>query len=188
MSRREVEQASKSARLSQVELLSGADATVDNVVDALNRSPNIIHFATHIVAPPGHPEEAAVALTLNQNDLPELLTRETIASLRLPSSLVVLSGCSSGQGRTVPAAGLIGLSRAWLLAGASAVVVSDWPTPDDSGLFFSNFYSFFSELNSGSIAQRAAVALGRTQLVMARGGGYGSSPHLWGAYTLVARE
>ncbi len=102
----------------------------------------------------------------------------------------MLSGCASQQGENLPSAGLVGLSRAWLLAGASAVIVSAWPTPDDSGRFFSSFYSHL-ELNkskAGNLAERAAVALQKTQLDMQRSVGYRSSPSFWAAYSLISKE
>ena len=122
--------------------------------------------------------------------MPELLTREAIAGYRVPGSLVVMSGCSSQQGETLPSAGLIGLSRAWLLAGASAVIVSAWPTPDDSGRFFSSFYSHFQTLTSksGSLAKRASIALQQAQLETRQSNAYGSSPSFWAAYSVISKE
>jgi CHAT domain-containing protein/predicted negative regulator of RcsB-dependent stress response len=193
---REVRTSAQCSGMSKTELLLGTDANLRSVIAALEQRPSIIHFAVHVVSPPEHPEQAALALGLGENNVPELLTRERIASLRVPGSLVVLSGCSSGQGRTAPSTGLVGLSRAWLLAGASAVVVSNWPTPDDSGQFFSYFYSYLathpSSLTSGvhcdSLAKRAASALQQAQLETQRRGRYGSAPAFWAAYSLVAKE
>jgi CHAT domain-containing protein len=99
-----------------------------------------------------------------------------------------LSGCSSGQGKVLPGVGLVGLSRAWLLAGASAVVVSSWPTPDDSGKFFASFYRHFHEIHSGYTAQRAALALRRTEVDMLNGSGYQTSPSFWGAFAVISKE
>jgi CHAT domain-containing protein len=82
----------------------------------------------------------------------------------------------------------VGLSRAWLLAGAAAVVVSSWPTPDDSGRFFSSFYSHFDRIQSGDIAQRSALALRQTQLDMLNGSGYQTSPSFWGAFAVISKE
>ena len=45
-----------------------------------------------------------------------------IASRRVAGSLVVMDGCHSGQGQTLPGSGLMGLTRAWIGAGASTVV------------------------------------------------------------------
>jgi CHAT domain-containing protein len=187
-SEREVRSSSNLSGMSEAKLLVGGDATGRAFQNALSKTPEIIHFAVHVVSPPGEPEEAALALSLNQADIPELLTPEVIASYRVPGSLVVLSGCSSEQGKNLPGAGLIGLSRAWLLAGASAVVVSAWPTPDDSGRFFSAFYSHLAALRTGTLAQRAGIALQQAQKEVQRGGGYRSSPSFWAAYSIISKE
>jgi CHAT domain-containing protein len=190
---REIRTSAKSSGLPEAELLTGPDANIESLTAALARRPTIVHFAVHVVSPPVHPEQAALALSLGPDRVPQLLTKEKIASLRVPGSLVVLSGCASAQGQPVPSNGLIGLSRAWLLAGASAVVVSNWPTPDDSGQFFAIFYSYLTRSNSSSavpasLAERASDALQKAQLDIQRRGGYGSSPAFWAAYSVVSKE
>ena len=187
---REVRAAAKMSGLAEAQFLVGADATSSALRSSLSSRPEIIHFAVHVVSPEGKPEDAALALSLTNDDIPELLTPEAISAFRIPNSLVVLSGCSSQQGKAVPSAGLIGLSRAWLLAGASAVVVSAWPTPDDSGQFFSSFYSHLETktLTSESLADRAAAALELAQKDMQRNGGYRSSPSFWAAYSIISKE
>ncbi len=153
----------------------------------LTGQPGILHFAVHVVSPPDQPQQAALALSL-RNGIPELLTPEVVASFHTPGSLVVLSGCSSGQGKVIPGVGLVGLSRAWLLAGAAAVIVSNWPTPDNSGKFFSAFYAHFDEIKSGDTAQRAALALRRTQMDMQHGSGYQASPAFLSAFCVISKE
>ncbi len=184
---REVRSAAKAFGAAAPVLLTGQYATRENLADALAREAGVIHFAVHVVSPPDQPQEAALALSV-RNGIPELLTPEAIASLHVPGSLVVLSGCSSGQGKVIPGAGLIGLSRAWLLAGAAAVIVSSWPTPDDSGHFFTTFYRHLDEVKSGDTAQRAALALRRTQMDMQNGKGYQASPSFWGAFAVISKE
>ncbi len=184
---KEVEAAAKLSGMPRKRILSGREATGAALRTALNPSPELLHFAVHVVSPDGRPQEAALALSLTRDDVPELLTREAVATYRVPGSLVVLSGCASGQGKALPSSGLIGLSRAWLLAGAAAVVVSSWPIPDDSGDFFSSFYGHLQE-TGGSIAQRAATALERAQCDMRASRGYRSSPSFWAAYSVVSKE
>ncbi|HEX3680951.1 MAG TPA: CHAT domain-containing tetratricopeptide repeat protein [Bryobacteraceae bacterium] len=184
---REVRAAAAASGLAGTELLSGAKATGDVLRHAAAKRPTVVHFAVHVVSPEGRPQEAALALSLTSDGIPELLTPEAVASYRVPGSLVVMSGCDSEQGKTFPSAGLIGLSRAWLLAGAAAVIVSAWPTPDDSGEFFSSFYAHFQK-DSGTLAKRASLALQEAQLDMQRGGGYRSSPSLWAAYSIISKE
>ncbi len=184
----EVRSAARESHSPATTLLMGARATRDDVQTAIQaQPPEFIHFAVHVVSPPDQPQQAALALSL-RNGIPELLTPEVIGSFQVPGSLVVMSGCSSDQGRALPGAGLVGLSRAWLVAGASSVVVSSWPTPDDSGQFFASFYRQFDQIKSGSIAQRAALALSRTQSDMLNGSGYRTSPAFWGAFAIISKE
>jgi CHAT domain-containing protein len=169
-------------------LLKGGSASGVEIRKAIAITPEIVHFAVHVVSPEGEPGEAALALSIDENGVPELLTAESVATYRVPGSLVVLSGCSTQQGRIIPGAGLVGLSRAWLLAGASAVVVSSWPTPDGSRQFFSNFYAHYKQA-AGSIAQRAAIALQQTQLDMQRDSDAAKrTPTFWAAYSIVSKE
>lgn len=184
---REVKTAAGMSGLASADLLTGPRATGEALRHATARRPEVVHFAVHVVSPEARPEQAALALSLTADGMPELLTPEAVATYRVPGSLVVMSGCDSEQGKMVPSAGLVGLSRAWLLAGAAAVIVSAWPTPDDSGQFFSSFYAHFQK-HSGPLPKRAAAALAEAQLDMQRGGGYRSSPSLWAAYSIISKE
>lgn len=186
-SQSEVEAGAKTSGIPQAELLTGANASGKSLRKATEVRPEVLHFAVHVVSPPEQPQEAALALSLTEDGLPELLTPEAISTYSVPGSLVVMSGCASEQGKTLPSAGLIGLSRAWLMAGAEAVVVSAWPTPDDSGRFFSSFYAHLQK-HSGPLAKRASVALEEAQQDMQRGGGFRSSPSFWAAYSIVSKE
>jgi CHAT domain-containing protein len=184
---REVRTAARMSGVPDTELLTGLHASGDALRQAAAKRPELVHFAVHVVSPDARPQEAALALSLTSDSVPELLTPEAIASYRVPGSLVVMSGCDSEQGKAVPSAGLIGLSRAWLLAGAVAVVVSAWPTPDDAGQFFSAFYSHLQK-QTGPLAKRASIALKEAQSDMQRGGGYRSLPSLWAAYSIISKE
>lgn len=187
-SEREVRTAAELSGMPETQILTGREATGTALKTALEKTPALLHFAVHVVSPDGKPQEAALALSLTPDNMPELLTREAIAAYRVPGTLVILSGCASGQGKALPSAGLIGLGRAWLLAGASAVVVSKWPIPDDSGEFFSAFYDHLHKITAGSLAERAATALQEAQLDMQRSSGYRSSPSFWAAYSILSKE
>jgi len=188
-SAREIRRAAQATGMPEIQFLIGKDASQTGLHRALLNKPDVLHFAVHVVSPNGQPEQAALALSLTPENVPELLTPEAIAAYRVLGSLVVMSGCSSEQGQRVPSAGVIGLSRAWLLAGATAVIVSAWPTPDDSGQFFSSFYSHFRPLSpSRSFASRAAIALQQAQEDMQRSSGYRSSPSFWAAYSVISKE
>ncbi len=190
-SRSELENASRAWNLRTSVLLSAGHATLAELRSAIDRqTPGILHFAVHVLSPEDHPEQAALALSLAPNGLPELLTPEVVSTLRVPGSVVVLSGCASQRGKVLPGAGLIGLSRAWLLAGASAVIVSAWPTPDDSGRFFEAFYASLRvhDDSTQSVVERVASALRAAQIEMQLDSGYRRSPDYWAAYTVISKE
>ncbi|MGA7409265.1 MAG: CHAT domain-containing protein [Bryobacteraceae bacterium] len=189
-SQKELESSARAWNATSTQLLTGPDASLSRLQAALEQRPGVIHFAVHVLSPDKHPEQAALALSIDEHGLPELLTPEIISTFRVPGSIVVLSGCASQHGAVVAGAGLIGLSRAWLLAGASAVVVSAWPTPDDSGRFFEAFYECLwrQNLRGGSTVEQASSALQQAQLEMKRDTGYRRSPSYWAAYSLISKE
>jgi len=72
----------------------------------------------------------------------DLLLPTEIARLPLEGTrLVTLSSCESGAGTPVSGEGLLGLRRAFALAGAREVMVALWPVADDSTpRFMDRFY------------------------------------------------
>jgi CHAT domain-containing protein/Tfp pilus assembly protein PilF len=117
-------------------LLLGAGATRRNLADQMRRNPAVVHFATHVLESSERPACGLIALSLSDREETELLTPFEIAHWRIDAGLIVLSGCYSAQGAALPGTGLMGLTRAWLTAGARAVVSSRWPTPDEDGPLF----------------------------------------------------
>jgi Uncharacterized protein conserved in bacteria len=184
------ELSSAASHFHHIQLLTGLDATSSGIAAAFRTNPAVIHFAVHVISPAGEPENAALALSLGADGLPELLTPELIATYRVPGSLVVLSGCDSQRGRTLAGVGLTGLSRAWLLAGASAVIVSLWPTPDDTGAFFTSFYHYLTSAGQSTapLPERAAAALASAQSDMRAASDYRGWPSFWAAYSMISKE
>jgi CHAT domain-containing protein len=165
-------------------LLEGRDAARRQIAEQLKRSPLIAHFATHVLESSGKPSYGLIALSLTGNGESQVLEPLEIARWRIHTELVVLSGCHSAAGAALNATGLLGLTRAWLAAGARTVVGSRWPTPDDDGALFSAMYS---RLRSQP-RRDAAGALRAAQLEMIRSAGWRSSPRYWGAYFAVGSE
>jgi tetratricopeptide (TPR) repeat protein len=174
----------------QSTVLTGTQATTSGLAKLFALKPAVVHFALHVVARADRPEEAALAMSIAGNNVPELLTPELIATYRVPGSLVVMSGCDSQQGRAVPGVGVRGLSRAWLLAGASAVITSTWPMPDDDGRFFRSYYQHLNAdvASTNSMPRLAAAALAKTQNDMRAASGFRRLPSFWAAYTLISKE
>jgi len=182
-------------------LLEGPSATRQMLASSLASEPGVIHMAVHVVRSVDDPPRPLIRLSLLPDGDPDYLGAEDIAvwHLRKPA-IVVLSGCSSGRSEAQPAvfttfggpsdpqgmpdSGLVGLARAWLAAGARAVVASHWSTPDDTGELFRSFYG---HLNADGGAD-VATALARAQIDMIESKTWRSAPGQWAAYFVIGRD
>jgi CHAT domain-containing protein len=129
-----------------------------------------------------------IALSLGQGGNTELVTAAEIKQWRLDGPVVALSGCSSGSADALPGEGLLGMSRAWLAAGAEAVVASLWPTPDDNGGLFVSFYRSLRRVNRDGVRSTPALALQEAQLEMLRSSTWRSEPRYWAAHFVAGKE
>ncbi len=164
--------------------LTGSQANRATVTEMVARRPAVLHFATHFVTLPDTPTTALIALRQ-----PELLGAEQISAFPAAPELVVLSGCASGAGQTIPGAGLMGLTRSWLLAGAHGVAASLWPTTDDRGELFSSFYRHYSTVpHAGEARSRAAAdALRQAQIEMLQSTDWRRVPRHWAGFFLISK-
>ena len=112
------------------------DATEARVKDTDFSRARVVAFATHGLLAQGLPGLAEPALVFSIPDTPTerddaLLTATEAAQLNLAAELVILSACdTAGSDGTPGAEGLSGLARAFLYAGARAILVSHWPVDD----------------------------------------------------------
>ncbi len=184
---RELEQCARALRsLGQAQLFTGERANFATIRDSLATHPKLIHFAGHFVQNGAKPE-AALALSLTGKGYPELLTSTDIAALSTNADLVTMSGCSSGIGAGLPGSGLMGLTRAWLAAGAGATIASQWPTPDDSGEIFATFYSQLARYSGRVSPAQVAEALRQAQLASLRSSTFRKRPAFWAAFFVVGK-
>ncbi|MDQ6665295.1 MAG: CHAT domain-containing tetratricopeptide repeat protein [Acidobacteriota bacterium] len=162
-------------------LLTGADANKHRLWQTLAERPAVIHFATHVLE---EERSGAIALSLTKSGVPEYLGAAEITPQWVPASLIVLSGCSSGKAEARPGTGLMGLTRAWIAAGADTVLATHWTMPDDSGPFLVSFYRHLRQ----SPQEGAAGALRAARLEMIGSGSYRARPGYWAAYFLVGNS
>jgi CHAT domain-containing protein len=106
---------------------------------------------------------------------PQALTIQEVAMLQVPDSLVILSGCKSAVGDAQPGAGLLGMVRAWLTAGAAGVIATYWAMPDSTGELFPPFYRHLAQVPP-------AQALHLAQREMIASHSWRSAPAYWAAY------
>lgn len=114
-------------------LREGFDASLDEVLSGAFRAYDIVHFSAHSVLDTERPERSAIVLSLFDRDgrpRDGLLRLDDIQGLDLPAELVILGACSTALGREVRGEGLVGLTRGFMYAGASRVLVSLWDVSD----------------------------------------------------------
>lgn len=139
----------------------------------------LIHFATHGLTSERQPQYSGLALTLDEDAREDgLLQVYEIFNLKLNAELVTLSACRTGLGKEVRGEGLIGLTRAFLYAGASSVVVSLWQVGDESTADL--MVQFYRQMNEADKSE----ALRRAKLKMIQDGRY-AHPYHWAPFVLV---
>ncbi len=177
----EIEAVSRAWGTPSPTLLTGADATPANVEAALRRPAPVVHFATHVVAAPEKFRSGMIALSLDASGEPGLLGPKEIVARLVSPGLVVMNGCHSAQGETLPSSGLMGLTRAWIGAGSRAVIATGWDVPDAAAQsLMTDFYVALHSRPQGG----TAFALRSAQLKAIE---RGDSPARWAAYSLLTR-
>jgi CHAT domain-containing protein len=113
------------------EVLGGKDATKPRVLQE-GGDCRLLHIATRGYADPDRPEFSGLLLA-GEGDRPySVLTAQEVYLWPLKARLVTLSACQTGLGKDVAGEGLMGLTRAFIYAGAQDVVCSLWPVADKS--------------------------------------------------------
>ena len=125
----------------------------------------VLHFATHGLLSPTHPELSGLVLSLVDeagNPQDGFLRLHEIYNLELPAEFVVLSGCRTGLGAEVAGEGMVGLTRGFMYAGTPRVIVSLWKVDDESTAeLMKRFYNgvFKGNLSPAAALRAAQLAL-----------------------------
>jgi CHAT domain-containing protein len=111
-------------------VLEGKQATPSAYLHSNPSQFSYLHFVTHGTASHTRPLESAVILT-KEGDSYKLYARD-IVTHPLKADLVTISACNGAGTRTYAGEGLVGLSWAFLRAGAHNVIASLWEVSDAS--------------------------------------------------------
>ena len=118
----------------------------------------------------------------NSDDEDGILTAEEIAGLDLSETQwAVLSACDTGRGDWQPSEGILGLRRAFDVAGARTVILSLWPVIDTvASQWMTELYrAKFIRNTDTAIAVRTAS---RTLLANRRTAGQSTHPLYWSGF------
>ncbi|MDX6288940.1 MAG: hypothetical protein QOH42_739 [Blastocatellia bacterium] len=183
--RTEAEEIAKTARTGggQPDLWMDLNASEDNVHNRDMNNYRVIHIATHGLLDAQRPQFTGVVLSLVGNKSNDgFLRTDEIFNLRMSPALVMLSACETGLGKEKRGEGVIGLTRAFMYAGAPTVGVTLWSVADRSTAdLMTDFYKHFLT-PSGTTS--ASKAMRNAQLSMITAKKY-SAPFYWAPFVLV---
>jgi CHAT domain-containing protein len=162
----ELEAKEAGRRLPGSTTLIGRAATVAEVSHQLEDA-NYLYFATHGVADPVDPLDGSFLMLSDGR-----VTARQVQARSLQASVVVLSACQTGLGQQHEA-GMIGLSRAFQIAGVPSVVMSLWSVDDAATAeLMRHFLEYLSENPPDRALHRAMLSTRQTF----------PKPSQWGAF------
>jgi CHAT domain-containing protein len=163
-------------------VLTGVDASRENLL-RLNLSDfRIVHFATHGFFDEDNPELSGIILAqFDERGNPQngYLRLFDLYQMSMPVELVVLSACSSGKGKAVRGEGIVGLTRGFMQIGSKSVLSSLWKVDDDATAEIMKHY--YEALLTEKEAP--AAALRKAQIKMWNSTQW-HSPFYWAAFSL----
>ena len=113
----------------------------------------VLHVAAHAEVDEVDPLFSRILLATDETGPGFLEAREIFGMEMGGVSLVTLSACESGLGKTESGDEVVGFNRSFLSAGASGLVSSLWPVDDDSTEFLMT--AMYTELARGADLVRA---------------------------------
>lgn len=182
--RTEAEQIARLTRASggQADVWLDLDANEANMTTRDIKKYRVIHIATHGLLNAERPQFTGIVLSLVGNKSGDgFLRTDEVFNLNLGGSLVMLSACETGLGKEKRGEGVIGLTRAFMYAGAPTVGVSLWSVADKSTADLMT--DFYKRLLSTPDASPTA-SMRAAQVAMIDGKKY-SAPFYWAPFVLV---
>ena len=164
------------------EVLEGERATPSAYLRANPERFSYLHFVTHGTASHTRPLESAVILS-KEGDSYKLYARDIVAH-PLQAQLVTISACNGAGTRAYAGEGLVGLSWAFLRAGAHNVIASLWEVSDASSTP-QLMDALYEGLTHG---EDPATALRNAKLSLLRSNAHTvfSKPFYWAPFQLYA--
>jgi CHAT domain-containing protein len=169
-------------------LETGAEATRARFLEEAPHN-RVLHIATHAFllasnCGNGNPLLRSGLVFAGDNHAQEssILTAQQIASMDLSGvDWAVLSACNTGNGELQDGEGVLGLERAFRVAGARSVVMTLWPVDDDLTR------QFMHELYAQRLGLRASTAdavwnAERKLLLARRAAGKSTHPWYWAGF------
>ena len=161
------------------------EATEDRFKENAARFPDV-YVSSHAIVDESRPLYSLIAFA--QDDDPKedgFLHTYEVFNLHLNADLVTLSACETGLGKLSRGEGFVGLTHAFLYAGARSVLVSLWSVDESTSRIMKDFYQ---NLKKG-MTKTEALRQAKMKLIKTRDNGISfSHPFLWAPFVLVGAE
>ena len=149
-----------------------------------------VHLATHGLVDEENPMQSSLVLAPTNSDDGLLTVKDIIAMNQLKAKLVVLSACQTGRGR-ITGDGVVGLSRAFIIAGTPSVLVSQWNVDDlvteyQMKAFYKSYLAKAGKSKSLRDAQLATIKLLEGDTLKA--GAPRANPRYWAAFQMIGES
>jgi CHAT domain-containing protein len=163
--------------------LEGERATPNAYLNSHPERFSYVHFATHGTASRTRPLESAVILS-QEGDTYKLYARD-IVTRHLKAELVTISACYGAGTRAYSGEGLVGLSWAFLRAGAHNVIGALWEV-SDTPVTPQIIDSLYRELGEGKDLASALRSAKLSLLHSANPNSVFRKPFYWASFQLYA--
>ncbi|MGB0065904.1 MAG: CHAT domain-containing protein, partial [Terracidiphilus sp.] len=165
-------------------VFSGSQATPAAYLASRPAQYSYIHFVSHAIASGSDPLDSAIVLSRSSADESSFkLYARDILNQRIDAQLVTISACYGSGTRLYAGEGLVGLSWAFLRAGAHRVIGALWEVSDASTPRLMD--SFYGNLASG-ISPESSLRAAKLDLVHSPG--RFSLPFYWAAFQMYDRQ
>ncbi|MHB8103813.1 MAG: CHAT domain-containing protein [Methanosarcina sp.] len=141
-----------------------------------NVSSDVVHASCHGRFDPKEPLNSGLCLKDG------ILTARKIFDMSIKTNLLVLSACQTGLNSRKPGDDLLGLTRAFLYAGARSLIVSLWSVEAKST--FEYMKSLYIELKEGTDKAKAVQNI-QIDFINGKYGDFYSHPYFWAPFTLI---
>jgi CHAT domain-containing protein len=158
-------------------VLSRQEATASAYLESKPAQYSFIHFVAHGTASRASPLDSAVILS-KQGDSYKLYARD-IVTQPLQANLVTISACHGAGERTYSGEGLVGLTWAFLRAGAHGVIAALWEVNDNSTPELMD--DLYAEIQKGSAPD---AALHHAKLKLLHSGTVYQKPFYWAPFEI----
>lgn len=144
-----------------------------------------VHFAAHGMIDEQVPARSGIVLSAPGDSKEDsILQMSEVMRLKLNAELVTLSACRTGLGKLLKGEGMIGLTRAFMYAGADSVLVSLWSVNDLATAELMK--SFYQHLKQG-VKKDEALRRAKLSLIRGRRPTW-RHPYYWAPFTLIGQN